>query len=184
MFDTKPYEDRFTQTVTRFEQELKKIRTGRAHSGQLDSIRAEVYGVLLPLNQVANISTSEAQMLQITPFDAGNIPAISAAIRAEQGLGFNPSDDGHTIRVAVPQLTEDSRKLLVRQTSEKAEEARIALRNIRQDALKDAKHKKESKEMSEDDVKRFEKSIDNTIVNANTRIDEIFRYKEKDILTI
>ena len=123
-------------------------------------------------------------MLQVTPFDPGNISSISAAIRNNQSLGFNPSDDGRVIRVPVPALTEERRKQLVKQTSEKVEEARIALRNIRQDALKDAKRKKEAKELSEDDIKRIEKLIDGTMADANSKIDEAFRLKEKDILTI
>lgn len=184
MFDTKPYEEKFKLAITHFEEELKKVRTGRAHPGQLDGIKAEVYGVSLPLNQVANIAAPEAQLLQITPFDPSNIQAISASIRADQSLGFNPSDDGHTIRVLVPALTEERRKQLVKQTSEKVEEARIALRGIRQDALKDAKHKKEAKLLSEEDIKRIGKDIDSNMVTANNKIDEIFLLKERDILKI
>jgi ribosome recycling factor len=184
MFDTKPYEEKFQQIISRFEDELKKVRTGRAHPSQLDGIKAEVYGVLLPLNQVASIAAPEAQMLQVTPFDAKNIQSITAAIRGDQSLGFNPSDDGHTIRIPVPALTEERRKLLVKQASEKVEEARISLRGIRQDALKEAKRKKEAKELSEDDVKRIEKDIDYNIASANTKIDEIFLLKERDILKI
>lgn len=184
MFDTKPYEEKFNQVIVRFEEELKKIRTGRAHPGQLDAIKAEVYGTLMPLNQVANVTAPEAQMLQVTPFDPSNIQLISAAIRADQSLGFNPSDDGHTIRIPVPALTEERRKQLVKQAGEKVEEARILLRNIRQDALKDAKRKKESKELSEDDAKRIEKGIDGDVVDTNAKIDELFRLKERDILKI
>jgi len=184
MFDTKPYENKFSAVIDHFTEELKKVRTGRAHPGQLDGIKVEVYGTSMPLNQVANIVAAEAQMLQITPFDAGNIQAICASIRADQNLGFNPSDDGRVIRVPVPALTEDRRKLLVKLASEKVEDARIALRSIRQDALKDAKHKKDNKELSEDDVRRIEKGIDGTMVSFNSKIDEIFRAKEKDILTV
>jgi ribosome recycling factor len=184
MFDTKPYEEKFKQVISRFEDELKKVRTGRAHPSQLDGIKAEVYGVQLPLNQVASIAAPEAQMLQITPFDSKNIQSITVAIRADQSLGFNPSDDGHTIRIPVPALTEERRKLMVKQASEKVEEARIALRSIRQEALKEAKRKKEIKELSEDDIKRIEKDIDGNMADANTKIDEIFLLKERDILKI
>lgn len=184
MFDTKPYEEKFNHVIARFEEELKKVRTGRAHPGQLDGIKVEVYGVQLPLNQVANIAAPESQMLQITPFDPGNIQAISAAIRADQSLGFNPSDDGHIIRVSVPALTEERRKQLVKQTSEKVEEAKIALRNIRQEAQKEAKHMKEEKKLSEDQLKLVDKDIDSNIAAANTKLDEIFVLKERDILKI
>jgi len=184
MFDTKPYEDRFNQVITHFEEELKKVRTGRAHPGQLDGIKAEVYGVMMPLNQVANITAPEAQLLQVTPFDSNNITAITAAIRADQNLGFNPSDDGHTIRIPVPALTEERRKHLVKQASEKVEEAKIALRVVRQDAFKDAKAKKEVKQLSEDDLKRVEKDIDHNIAEATSKIEEIFLLKERDILKV
>ena len=184
MFDTKPYEEKFELAIAHFEEELKKVRTGRAHPGQLDGIKVEVYGTQVPLNQAANITAPEAQLLQITPFDPGNIQAIAAAIRADQSLGFNPSDDGRVIRVPVPSLTEDRRKALVKQAGEKVEETRITLRNIRQDALKEAKRMKEAKELSEDDIKRVEKGIDDDIATYNIKIDEIFRLKEKDILTV
>ncbi len=184
MFDTKLYEDRFELTIVHYAEELKKVRTGRAHPSQLDSVKVEAYGMLTPLNQVSNITAPEAQMLQVTPFDPSTIAAICAAIRADQSLGFNPSDDGRVIRVPVPALTEERRKQLVKQASEKVEETKIALRNIRQDALKEVKRKKENKELSEDDVKRIEKTIDAIMVTMNARIDEIFRTKEKEMLTI
>jgi len=184
MFDTKPYENKFNTVVAHFEEELKKVRTGRSHPSQLDNIKAEVYGSLMPLNQVANITAPEAQMLQVTPFDPSNIQAISSAIRADQSLGYNPSDDGHIIRVPIPALTEDRRKLIVKQTSEKVEETKISLRNIRQDALKEAKRKKDAKEISEDDLKRAEKSIEAAMSAVNNKVDDIFRAKEKEILTI
>lgn len=184
MFDTKPYEEKFQNAVNHFEEELKKVRTGRAHPGQLDGIKVEVYGTLMPLNQVANITAPEAQLLQVTPFDPSNITAISAAIRADQNLGFNPSDDGRTIRVPVPALTEDRRRQMVKQAGEKVEEVRIVLRGVRQDAFKEAKRKKDARELSEDDMKRVEKAIDDEMVKVSAKVDEIFKLKEKDILTV
>jgi ribosome recycling factor len=184
MFDTKQYEDRFTATLVHFEDELRKVRTGRAHPSMLDSLHIEAYGQNMPLNQVANVVAAEAQMLTITPFDTNNLQAIVAAIRADQSLGLNPSDDGRLIRVPIPPLTEERRKQIVKQTSEKVEEARIGLRNIRQDALKEAKRQKDAKELSEDDVKRIEKAIDDSVATNNAKIDMIFRDKEKEILTL
>jgi ribosome recycling factor len=178
MFDTQPYEDKGESAVSYFADELKKVRTGRAHPSMLDSLTVEVYGQKVPLNQAANISAPEPQLLQITPFDPSSVQVIAAAIRADQ------SDDGRVVRVPVPALTEERRKQLVKQTHEKVEEARIALRNIRQDALKDAKRKKEAKELTEDDVKEVEKVIDAFVSTMNTKIDELFQAKEKDILTI
>src|SRR5689334_13353203 len=117
MFTMNSYEEKMNGALTHFEDELKKVRTGRAHPGMLEGIKFEVYGTAIPLNQVANITAPEAQMLLVTPFDPGNISAISAAIRADQALGFNPSDDGRLVRVPVPALTEERRKLLVKQAS-------------------------------------------------------------------
>lgn len=184
MFNTKQYEDRFTAAVAHFEEELKKVRTGRAHPSMLDSVQAEVYGQKMPLNQVANIMAPEPQLLTITPFDPSSLQAIVAAIRADQTLGLNPSDDGRMIRVPIPPLTEERRKQIVKQTSEKVEDAKIALRNIRQDAQKEAKRLKDAKEMSEDDQKRAEKSIDDLMATFNGAIDAAFKAKEKDILTL
>ena len=184
MFDTKPYEDKMTQAFNHFQDELKKVRTGRAHAGMLEGVMVEAYGVKVPLNQAANITAPEAQMLLVTPFDPGNITAITSAIRDNQSLGFNPSDDGRVVRVPVPALTEERRHQLVKQVGEKAEEARIAMRTIRQDALKDAKRMKDNKELGEDDYKRVEKEIDMLMSKVQTQIDEAVKAKEKDVLTI
>jgi len=184
MFDTKSYEAKFGAAVSHFQDELKKVRTGRAHPAMLDSVQVEAYGQKMPLNQVANVTAPEPQLLTVTPFDPSNIQAIAAGIRQDQALGLNPSDDGRIVRVPIPALTEERRKLLVKQTSEKVEEARIAMRNIRQDALKDAKRMKENKELSEDDLKGVEKTIDAAIATFNGKLDEAFKEKEKDILTL
>lgn len=184
MFDTKSYQVKVAQALEHFESELRKIRTGRAHPGMLDSVLVEVYGVRMPLNQVANVTAPEAQMILVTPFDPSNVVAISAAIRDNQGLGFNPSDDGKVVRVPVPSLTEERRHQLVKQVGEKVEEARIAMRNVRQDALKDAKKLRDDKEVGEDDYKRIEKEIDSLMGETQDKIDEIFRAKEKDVLTV
>jgi len=184
MFNTDTYEEKMTNALMHFEEELKKVRTGRAHPAMLDSVTVEAYGQQMPLNQTANITAPEPQMLLVTPFDPSNLQTIAEAIRKDQTLGFNPSDDGRVIRVPVPPLTEERRKQLVKQTGEKVEEARIALRNIRQDGLKDAKRKKDAKEMSEDDLKRIEKEFDKLMGDYQVKIDEAFKAKEKDILTI
>lgn len=184
MFDTDPYELKMTGAFEHFEEELKKIRTGRAHPGMLDSIKVEAYGTTMPLNQVANVTAPEAQLLQITPFDPSTIQKIATAIREDQSLGFNPSDDGRVIRIPVPALTEERRKQLVKQGGEKVEEVRIALRNVRQDGIKDAKRMKDSKEISEDDLRAVEKEFDRLMQEFQSKIDEAFKAKEKDILTI
>lgn len=184
MFDTKPYEERMAQAIQHFEAELKKVRTGRAHPGMLDGIMVEAYGTKMPLNQVANVTAPEPQLIQVSPFDPTNVQAIAEAIRNDQTLGFNPTDDGRVVRVPVPQLTEERRRQLVKQLGDKVEECRISLRNIRHDALKDAKAKKDAKELSEDDTKRAEKELDKVMADFQTKIDEIMKAKETEIMTI
>ena len=184
MFNTDEYELRMQGVTEHFQAELAKVRTGRAHPGMLDGIKVEAYGAEMPLNQVANVTAPEAQLLQITPFDPSNIQQIAAAIRNDQSLGLNPSDDGRVVRVPVPPLTEERRRQLVKQAAEKLEEVRIALRSVRQDGLKEAKRKKEGKELSEDDVKLIEKEIDRLMSESQAKLEEIFKAKEKDILTL
>lgn len=170
--------------LTHYEDELKKIRTGRAHPSMLDSVQVEAYGAQMPLNQVANVTVPEPQLLQVTPFDPSNLQKIAAAIRNDQSLGMNPSDDGRVVRVPVPPLTEERRRQLVKLLGEKAEDTRIALRNIRQDALKGAKAAKESKEITEDDQKRVEKTIDGLMSDFSSRIDAVTKAKEQEVMTI
>lgn len=183
MFDTKQYEQKMQQALEFFEEELKKVRTGRAHPDMLDSVVVRVYGTDMPLKAAANITVPEPQLLQVSPFDPGQIQAIAAGIR-DSGLGFNPSDDGHIVRVPVPPLTEERRRDMVKQLSEKVEDCRIALRNVRQDALKEARRMKDAKELSEDDIKRVEKGLDDDMKDYQAKIDEIFKAKEKEVMTV
>lgn len=184
MFDTKPYEDKMSNAIVHFEDDLKKIRTGRAHPDMLDGIFVEAYGTRVPLNQVANITVPEPQLLQVNPFDPTNVKVIVEAIRNDQGLGFNPSDDGRIVRVPVPALTEDRRRDIAKQLGGKVEDARINLRTIRQSAFKDAKRQKEDKVLSENDVARVEKEIDKLMAERNTHIDAVSRAKEQEIMTV
>lgn len=184
MFDTKPYEDKMNTALVHFEDELKKVRTGRAHPDMLDGIIVEAYGSRVPLNQVANITVPEPQLLQVNPFDPSNIPSIAKAIRDDQTRGFNPSDDGRIVRVPVPALTEERRREMVKQLGDKVESCRIAMRQVRQDAFKDAKRRKEAKELSENDVTRIEKEIDKYMADYQVKIDEIFKAKEKEVMTV
>lgn len=184
MFDTKPYEDKMNNALVHFEDELKKVRTGRAHPDMLGGIVVEAYGSRLPLNQVANITVPEPQLLQVNPFDPSNIPAITKAIRDDVSRGFNPSDDGRLVRVPIPPLTEERRREMVKQLGDKVEDCRIAMRQIRQDAFKDAKRKKEAKELSENDVARIEREIDKLMHEMQAKIDEIYRAKEKEVMTV
>lgn len=183
MFDTKQYEQKMQTALEYFQSELAKVRTGRAHPDMLSSVMVVAYGSQMPINQVANITTPEPQLLQINPFDPSNIKAISDAIRMSN-LGFNPSDDGRLVRVPIPPLTEERRREMVKMLGDKVEDCRIAMRTIRQDALKDAKKMKDSKELSEDDLKAIEKGIDDDIKGYQMKIDELFKAKEQEVMTI
>lgn len=181
MFDSKEYREQMEKALTRFGDEMKKVRTGRAHPDMLAGIKAEVYGQYMPLNQIANITTSDATMLLVTPFDPANIANISASIRADQALDLNPSDDGRVIRVPIPPLTEERRKEIAKTASTKVEEAKIAIRNVREDARKEIKT---ADDLSEDVKKRAEKEIDELTKDFITKIDSAFKTKEAEIMQI
>ena len=180
MFDNKEYKVAMEKVIDRFKSELSKVRTGRAHPDMLASVKVEAYGQMMPLNQVANVTVGDATMLLITPFDPANIANISSAIRADQTLGLNPSDDGRLIRVPVPPLTEERRREIVKTTSSKVEEAKVGIRNVREDARKEIK----SAELPEDVTKRAEKEIDDLTKEYNNQIDELFKAKEAEIMKI
>jgi ribosome recycling factor len=180
MFNSNGVKTKMTAVVDRFKEEMKKVRTGRAHPDMLANIKVEVYGQFSPLNQVSNITAQGATMLLVTPYDVANIQKISAAIRADQTLGLNPADDGRVIRVPIPPLTEDTRKEIVKNASGKIEEAKIALRKLRDDARKDIK----AAGLNEDVQKRAEKEVDDMIKDFNTEIDKIFAEKEAEIMKI
>lgn len=184
MFDTKPVEDKMSAALAHFEEDLKKVRTGRAHPDMLDSVSVMAYGARVPLNQVANVTVPEAQLLQVNPFDPSNIQSIVTAIRDDKSLGFNPSDDGRIVRVPVPALTEERRREMVKQLGDKVEHCRIAMRQVRQDAFKDAKRRKENKELSENDVARIEKEVDKLMTDYQAKIDEVYKAKEKEVMTV
>src|ERR1044072_2208082 len=133
--DTKLYEEKMQQAVAHFNEELKKVRTGRANAAMLDGVMVTAYGAQMPLNQVANVIAPEAQLLQITPFDPNNLQAIASAIRDNPTLGLNPMDDGRVVRVPIPPLTEEHRREYVKVVGGKVEDCMVSLRNIRHEAL-------------------------------------------------
>ena len=180
MFDTKEEKSKMEAVLTRFNDEMKKVRTGRAHPDMLSGVKVEAYGQFMPLNQVANITISDATMLLVTPFDPANIGNIESAIRADSSLGLNPSDDGRVVRVPIPPLTEERRREIVKTASEKVEEAKISIRNIREDARKDVKDAK----LPEDAVKRAEKEIDDLTKEYTDKIESAFKEKESEIMKI
>ena len=181
MFDTKEDRKKMEEVIQRFKDEMKKVRTGRAHPDMLSGIKVEVYGQFMPLNQVANITAADATLLVVTPFDPSSIQAIAAAIRADQALGLNPADDGRVIRVPIPALTEERRKEIVKTASSKVENAKVALRNIREDARKAVKI---ATEMGEDVKKRVEKEIDDITKEFSDKVDAEFKAKSDEIMKV
>lgn len=182
--DLQTYKAKMQNALEHLEEELKKVRTGRAHPSIIEGIQVEVYGSLMPLNQVANVTAPESQLLQVTPFDPTNLQAIAAAIRNDQTMGLNPADDGRVVRVPMPPLTEELRRQIVKSLGDTVEEAKITLRNIRHDALKEAKRLKESKEFSDDDVKRFDNQVTEVINDFNQQIEAAAKAKEQEIMTV
>ena len=181
MFDVAEDRKKMEAAIERFKNEMKKVRTGRAHPDMLSGIKVEVYGQFMPLNQVANITAADATLLVITPFDPTNIQAIAAAIRADQSLGLNPADDGRVIRVPIPALTEERRKEIVKNASAKVEEAKVAIRNVREDARKAVKS---ATEMSEDVKKRAEKEIDEITKEFSDKVESEFKAKSEEIMKL
>lgn len=175
---------KFQQAVTHLEEELKQVRTGRAHPSMLDSVTVEAYGTTMPLNQVASISAPEAQLLQITPFDPNNLNVISKAIRENQSLGLNPMDDGKVVRVPIPALTEERRKDYVKLVGAKLEDCMVSFRNARRDGMKQIDQAKKDKAIGEDEAKRFHEQIDKYMAEYKTQAEELARSKETEIMTV
>ena len=180
MFDDREYRKAMEEVIARFQTEMKKVRTGRAHPDMLASIKVEAYGQFMPLNQVANVTASGGTLLLVTPFDPTNLQPIAAAIRNDAALGLNPADDGHVVRVPVPPLTDERRKEIVKTASAKVEEAKIAIRNVREAARKELK----TAELPEDITKKAEKTVDELTKTFTDQIDAAFKAKSAEIMTI
>ena len=182
--DIKQYEDKMKQAVAHFGEELKKVRTGRASASMLDGVMVTAYGSPMPLNQVANVTAPEAQLIQITPFDPNNIQAIASAIRDNPSLGLNPMDDGRVVRVPIPALTEERRREYVKSLGGKVEDCMVSLRNVRHDAMDAISTAKKDKQVGEDDAKRLEKQVDDAMTRAKTDVDAAAKAKEAEIMTL
>ena len=176
--------NKFRAAEAHFTDELKKLRTGRAHPSMLDSVQIEAYGTQMPLNQAATITAPEAQLIQITPFDPNNLQAIAGAIRNNPSLGLNPTDDGRVVRVPIPALTEERRRDIAKQLGGKVEDAMISMRNIRREALDAIDKAKKDKEIGEDDAKRLEKQVDDAMAQVKNDIDATSKAKETEIMTV
>ena len=175
---------KFAQSVGHFQDELKKIRTGRAHPGMLDGLMVEAYGTQMPLVQAGSITVPEPQQLQITPFDPSNLQAISTAIRDNPSLGLNPMDDGRVVRIQIPPLTEERRKEFAKILGTKAEDCMITMRNARHESIKEAEEAKKSRIITEDDLGNIKKQLDELIAKDKANVDALVKAKEQEILTV
>lgn len=173
-----------SKAKSHFEEELKKLRTGRAHPSMVEGVMVEAYGSPMPLLQLATITTPEAQLIQISPFDPSNIQTITQAIRAQESLGFNPVDDGRLIRIQIPALTEERRKQIVKQLGEKQEEAFIGLRQARHTAMGTVDKAKKEKTIGEDDANRIQKQIDEAVNASKSELETLSKAKETEIMTV
>ena len=172
------------KAIEHLDAELKKVRTGRASASILDGLSVMAYGQPTPLQHMSNVTAVDAQTLQIQPYDPGNLEAISAAIRDDQSLGLNPSDDGRVVRVAIPPLTTERRQEIVKQLKEKGEETRISLRNVRHEALSFAKEQEKAKEITQDDLHDTEKQLNELVDEYNHKIEDKLKAKESEVMTV
>lgn len=173
-------EERMEKTVLNLKGQFATLRTGRASAALLERIEADYYGDKMPINQISSISVPEPRQLLIKPYDKGDVKAIIAAINAST-LGINPQNDGDTIRLILPPLTEERRRDLVKQAKKFAEDAKIGIRNIRRDANTSIKN---DKDLSEDQVKRAEEAIQKVTDEFTKNVDALLKEKETEILTI
>ncbi|MGE6378091.1 ribosome recycling factor [Peribacillus muralis] len=171
------------KAIGAYTRELASIRAGRANASLLDRISIDYYGSQTPINQVAGISVPEARLLVIQPYDKTVLGEIEKAI-LKSDLGLNPSNDGSIIRIAIPALTEERRKELVKVVKKEAEEAKIAIRNVRRDANDDLKKLEKNGEITEDDLRGYADDIQKMTDGNITKIDEITKDKEKEILEV
>ena len=183
MFDTKIYNQKMDKTIEVFSKELSSLRTGRANANMLDLVKVDVYGQKMPINQLGTVTTPEARMINIQVWDLNNVNLIDSAIK-KSDLGLNPQIDGQLIRLPVPNLSEERRSEMKKIIKSIGEKCKISIRNIRREANDELKKLLKNKEISEDDVKKNEKIIQNHTDNNINKIDEKVVSKEKEIMTI
>ena len=179
----KQSEDKMKKSIDRLSEEYAVIRAGRANPAILDRIMVDYYGTKTPINQMAGVSVSEARVLVINPWDASALPAIEKAIN-QADIGINPTNDGKVLRLVFPQLTEERRKEIVKDINKIKEESKVAVRNIRRDAMDKIKALKKENSVSEDEIKDKEDEIQDLVNKYINKIDEISALKEKEILEI
>ena len=182
-FNEQNYSSKMDKSIQSFKKEISSLRTGRANINMLDIIKIDVYGQLMPIDQLATVSVPEARLISIQVWDKTNIALIESAIQKSE-LGINPQIDGQIIRLRIPDLTEDRRKDLIKILKNMGEKAKVAIRNIRREANEDLKKKLKDKSLSEDENKSFEKNIQNLTDKNIKNIENISIEKEKEISQI
>ena len=181
-YDKSDIERRMQGAVESLKGDLAGLRTGRANTSLLDPVVVEVYGSMMPLNQVATVSAPEPRMLSVQVWDKGNVSAVEKGI-AHANLGLNPMQDGQTLRIPMPDLTEERRKDLAKLAGKYAEGAKIAIRNVRRDGMEALKEDEKKKEISEDERKRFEDEVQKLTDKYVAETDKAAEAKEKEILS-
>lgn len=176
-------EEKMDKAIAVAREDFGTIRTGRATPAMFAKIAVEFYGTFTPVNQMASFQTPEARMILITPYDKGSLSAIEKAIR-DSDLGVNPSNDGGVIRVVLPALTEERRKEYIKVAKNKAEEARVSMRNIRRHAMSALEKLQKDGEVGEDEVRRAEKHLDEITSKHVGHVDEVLKHKEAELLEV
>lgn len=171
--------DKMDKTIENLGKRFATVRAGRANPSSLDGVMVEYYGAMTPLKQLATISVPEARQLLIKPFDKGSLASIEKAILVSN-LGYNPGNDGETIRIVIPELTEERRKELAKQVKAIAEDAKISIRNARREGLEDVK----KAELPEDEESTMEKEIQDLVNDYNKKIEDTLKEKEQELLTV
>ncbi len=182
-FNEKNYSSKMDKSIQSLKRDISTLRTGRANTNMLDTIKVDVYGQLMPVEQLATISVPEARLISIQVWDKANISLIEGAIQKSE-LGINPQTDGQIIRLRIPDLTEERRKDLIKVLKNMGEKGKISIRNIRREANEELKKKLKDKLISEDDNKNFEKNIQKLTDQNIENIEKILTDKEKEISQI
>jgi len=183
MFNEKIYNQKMDKTYEVFTKELSSLRTGRANASMLDLVKVDVYGQKMPINQLASITTPEARMINIQVWDLNNVNLIDSAIKKSE-LGLNPQIDGQLIRLPIPDLSEERRSEMKKMIKSMGEKCKVSIRNVRREANDELKKLLKSKEISEDDEKKFEKIIQTSTDDHIKQIDDKVISKEKEIMTV
>lgn len=175
--------DKMHKAAENLQRNLGQIRAGRANASLLDRVQVTYYGVPTPLNQMASITIPEARVLMITPFDKSMVQEVEKALLVSD-LGITPTSDGNVIRLVIPQLTEERRKELAKEVKKEAEQAKVAIRNIRRDAIDEYKKQQKNSEITEDDLRSAEKDIQDLTDKSIKELDKIASDKEKELLEV